>query len=279
VETRTQTVAVRAGAPTVRATPAWLREWAEAEAAERAEAARIPQPPARWIAAGFALGVAASIAALVPALFSLSPGYATGDTTAQVIAAVVAAAVALALVPLAAAVAARAGVARASTSGGLILFGAAALSVGAAAIHIAVANSHFEQYVPYGVFFVASGAAQLLWPLLVVFRPVRPLLLLGAVGNLLIAALWAVDRAWGLPLGPEHWSPEPIGVADTVSTVFELLLALGCVALALRPRQARTSPSPRGRAELLLVLAVGVPTVLGLLSAVGAASSFLTPSA
>jgi hypothetical protein len=89
-------------------------------------------------------------------------------------------------------------------------------------------------------------------------------------------ALWAVDRTWGLPIGPEHWKPEAVGFADSTTTGFELLLALGCLAL-LKTRGA--APLPRARSGVLLLGAVVAMTVLGLLSATGVASGFLTPSA
>jgi hypothetical protein len=274
------------GAPRVRVptttdqpSPAWAREWHEASLVERAEAARAPRPPSQWIAAGFGLGVAASLAALLPALFPLSPGYSSNDTAAQIIAAVIATIVAVAVVPLASSVAARAAVGPGAGLGSLFLFAVALLSAGAAAIHFAVAKSHFGEYTPYGVFFLLSGAAQLAWPLLVLFRPVRPLLVIGAVGNLLIAALWAVDRIWGLPIGPEHWKPEAVGFADAAASAFELLLTVGCLALLAPSLHAQAHARRPGRVGLLLTAAVGVPTVLGLLSAIGVASTVLTPSA
>src|SRR5919197_531052 len=103
------------------------------------------------------------------------------------------------------------------------------VSAGAAAIHFAVAKAHFEEYTIFGVLFVLSGLAQLAWAVLVVRWPRRRLLQLGAVGNASIAAVWAVDRIWGLPLGPEHWKPEPVGFADVAASAFEVVLVLGCV--------------------------------------------------
>src|SRR5436309_8754168 len=41
----------------------------------------------------------------------------------------------------------------------LVVFGAALLSAGAAAIHFAVIEAHFEEWWGYGAFFVASGVA------------------------------------------------------------------------------------------------------------------------
>jgi hypothetical protein len=266
-------VSLRDEAATARA-----REWREAAAVDRDEAARVGHPPTHWIAAGFLLGVAACAAGVAPGIFPLSPGYATSNTTAQVVAAVVASVIAIAVIPLAARVAARLAAAERGL-GSLLLYGAALLSAGAAAIHFAVAKGHFDEYTLYGVFFVASGVAQLVWPLLVLFRPARALLLLGVLGNLLIVALWAVDRTWGLPIGPEHWKPETVGFADITASVFEILLALGALALLAPSLRAQAYPRPSRGAALLLIVAVGTPTVLGLLSAMGVASSFLTPSA
>src|SRR5205814_1059562 len=109
-------------------------------------------------------------------------------------------------------------------------------------------------------------------------RPARPLLWLGAIGNLLIVVLWAVDRISGLPLGPTPWKPDPVGFADSVSSAFELLLAAGCLALLVRSAGwPRRPPAPRALAAAA-VLAVAVLTTLGLLSAVGVGASLLTPS-
>jgi hypothetical protein len=280
--TRTRQLDAPSGGEEVR-----LAEWNELAAVERAQAARAPRPPARWIAGGFALGVAASLAVLLPALLPFSPGYASDDTAAQVIAAAIAAVAAVGTVPFAAALAARATLVREAGSGRPLLLALALCSAGAAAVHWAVARMHFEEYALFGVFFVAVGVAQLGWGLLVLFRPVRPLLLLGAAGNLLVTALWAIDRAWGLPLGPEHWQPDPVGFADSAASTFELLVVVGSLVLLLAPGRlvllaqslnGRTQEQLAGRTAALLTLATGVATTLGLLSAVGAASSFLTPS-
>ena len=101
-----------------------------------------------------------------------------------------------------------------------------------------------------------------------------PLLALGAVGNGLIVALWAVDRIWGLPLGPEHWKPDPVGFGDSVTAAFELLLVAGCVTLLARDRERPLRPS----VAAVLTPAVAALTALSLLSVLGVGSSFLTPT-
>ena len=124
------------------------------------------------------------------------------------------------------------------------------------------------------MFFVAAGIAQLAWPVWVLLRRWPPLLVLGAVGNALIAALWAVDRIWGLPLGPDRWEPEPVGFGDLVTSGFEVLLVAACIVLLVRGRGAAL----RRATMLALVLGIAALTTLGLLSVLGVGSSFLTPT-
>jgi hypothetical protein len=244
--------------------PAWEEEWREAEAVERLESDRESARRAR--AAVVWLVPAALVAGLLPALFPLTPGFPATDTLAVVIAAAVASAVAVGIVPLA--------IAAAGPRAALV-FVVALMSAGAAAIHFAVAKPHFDEYTLFGVFFVGAGVAQLAWPVWLLLRPWRPLLALGALGNGLFVALWAVDRIWGLPIGPEHWMPEPVAFADSVTAAFELLLVADCLILLAqgRGRPLRTSLA------VALALAVAALTALSLLSVLGVWSSFLTPAA
>ena len=133
---------------------------------------------------------------------------------------------------------------------------------------------HFDEYTLFGVFFVLSGIAQLVWPIWLLLRCWPPLLVLGAIGNALIVVLWAVDRIWGLPLGPTHWKPDPVGFADSVASGLELLLVVCALALWSRGR----SGVPRQKTTFALTFGVAVLTTLALLSVLGVGSSFLTPS-
>jgi hypothetical protein len=245
------------------------QEWLYAEALDRDEAERAATVRRRR---ALALVVPAGVvAALLPVIFPLTPGFSANDTLAAVIAAAVTAAIAIGIVGLADHVAR--GLPRAGAGESLVV-AAALFSAGAAAIHFAVAKMHFDEYTLFGVFFVGSGIAQLVWPLWLVFRRWRPLFLLAALGNAAIVALWAVDRIWGLPLGPTPWKPDPVGFGDSVTAGFELLLVAICVALLVRERTARL-----GRASVLwLTVGVTALTALSLLSVLGVGSSFLTPT-
>jgi hypothetical protein len=161
-----------------------------------------------------------------------------------------------------------------SGAGELLVFAAALASMAAAAIHFSVIKVHFAEYTLYGVFFVLSGIAQLVWPVWLLFRRWRPLFVLGAIGNGLIIALWVVDRLGGVPIGPDAKSPPPFGFGDTVTSGFEVALVACCIVL-LASRRGR----PLRRASAIsLNLLVTALTTLALLSVLGVASSVLTPS-
>jgi hypothetical protein len=108
---------------------------------------------------------------------------------------------------------------------------AAALSAGAAAIHFAVISTHFEEYWVFGAFFLVVAWFQAVTALAIVARPNRRLLIMTAVVNLAVIAIWIWSRTAGLPVGPEAGEPEAIGAADVLSTVLEALLVVWAVAL------------------------------------------------
>jgi hypothetical protein len=242
----------------------WEEESRDAAAVEQAEAERYSTPASRRIW----LLPTAVLAALLPATFPLTPGFSAADTTAAAVAAAMTVVVAVGIAPMAASLT------REWRKADAVVLTVALLSAGAAAIHFAVAKTHFDEYTLFGVFFVGAGIAQLAWPLWLLLRPWRPLLVLGALGNGLIVALWAVDRIWGLPLGPEHWKPDPVGFGDSVTAAFELLLVAGCLTLLARGRERPLRLSMAAA----LTLAVAGLTALSLLSVLGVGSSFLTPT-
>jgi hypothetical protein len=154
------------------------------------------------------------------------------------------------------------------------LFTAALASAGAAAVHFAVVKMHFGEYTLYGVFFVFSGLAQLVWPIWLLLGRPQPLLVLGAIGNSAIVALWIVDRVGAMPIGPDAKEPARFGLGDSIASGFEVLLVLACiVALVRGPGRPL---GPRGR--LALRLGVAGPTTLALLSVLGVAPSVLPPT-
>jgi hypothetical protein len=96
------------------------------------------------------------------------------------------------------------------------------------------------EYLLFGVFFVAVALAQLGWVVAVVSNPTRTVYAVGALGNALIAVTWLTSRTSGLPFGPGAGEPEPVGIADAVSTAFELAVMVGTLLLlrGLEPRRS-----------------------------------------
>jgi FtsP/CotA-like multicopper oxidase with cupredoxin domain len=136
---------------------------------------------------------------------------------------------------------------------------AAGLVAGSGLVHLAVVPDHWAEYRLFGGFFLLVGVAQLgaggaagMWP--------TPRRLLGvAAGQAALVALWAVSRTSGLPVGPEPWRPEDVGVADVVCVALECLSVLVLVGLAGRGARSRTRHAvrtPVAAGALLLVVAV-----------------------
>ena len=87
----------------------------------------------------------------------LGMGMDVGSTAAKIVAAVAVAAVTVAVVPLAQ---------RRHLC--LVTYSVASAATGAAAIHYAVVAEHFDEWWGFGLFFVASAVAQLVWAVVVV---------------------------------------------------------------------------------------------------------------
>jgi hypothetical protein len=147
----------------------------------------------------------------------------------------------------------------------------AALSVGAAAIHFAVVFAHFTEYTLYGVFFLVLSWAQLIWPAVLLWRPSRPWLLAGIVGNAAVLAIYVASRTVGLPFGPDLHTPETVGALDVVSCVLEAALIAGCAALLWRPSLA-DRPAPRRGVLAGTAALIAVPVAV-----IAATAAVMTP--
>ena len=177
---------------------------------EAGAALTVPRPSA--------LAVAIVAAATATAL---GMRVAVGSTAAQIAAAAAVAALTVAVVPLAE-----------RRRAGLVTYSVASASTGAAAIHYAVVSEHLEEWWGFGLFFVASAVAQLVWAMVIVASRSRLLIWFGVIGNAAIVVLWIVTRTVGTLVGPEPATPEPIGLADSVATAFELTIVVAGTWLA-----------------------------------------------
>jgi hypothetical protein len=152
-----------------------------------------------------------------------------------------------------------------------LLGGLAALSVGAAAIHFAVVFEHFAEYTLYGVFFLAISWAQVIWPVVLLWRPSRLWLWLGLAGNAIVIAVYVASRTVGLPFGPDLHHPEPAGALDVMSCVLQFGLIVGCAALLWRPSLADRPVARRGAIARAAAL-IAVPAAV-----IAATTAVMTP--
>ena len=133
-----------------------------------------------------------------------------------------------------------------------ILYAAAALSMVAALIHLWVMPEHFREGWGYGVFFLVSASAQLLYvPLL--RWPNRTILLFGIAANLAIVVLYLLTRTVGIPFfGPEAGEVERVGFADVCATTSEVGIGVALGAALLQD----TTPGRRRTIALIVAVAL-----------------------
>jgi hypothetical protein len=118
-----------------------------------------------------------------------------------------------------------------------------ALGGGSALIHALVCREHFHEWVLYGVFFLCASTVQTAWSILILLRPSRRLLLLGAIGNAMVIATFLVSRTSGMPFGPEPFQPEAFDTLGVIATTCEIGLVLLATRLLLAGRHNPEVPS------------------------------------
>lgn len=157
---------------------------------------------------------------------------------------------------------------RASPRPAAILYAAAGLSLLAALIHLRVVPEHLEEWWGYGTFFVVCAVLQALYAPILLRRPGRPVLLIGAAGNLAVVILWLVTRTTGIPLfGPHAGDVEEIGALDVICTLAEVGIVVGLGALAMR------SLPTEGRIQIVVVFTVSALLFWHLLHLLGGSSA------
>ena len=143
---------------------------------------------------------------------------------------------------------------------------AAALSFGAAAIHVWVVPHHVAEFQPYGLAFLVLALFQARWAAVYLERRPVSMLQLGLGVNAAVVAVWVWSRSIGFPWGLTPNTPEPLGGADVAATSFELMLiaVLTFQILPARQRLRRRQVTSRfvGNVRALVIAAVCVFTFL-----------------
>lgn len=131
---------------------------------------------------------------------------------------------------------------------------AATLSIGSAAIHLAVIKEHLASDLGFGLFFIALAWFQLVWAQVYLLRPTALMARTAAVVNLVVIGVWVISRTTGLPFGPTPWVPEGIGTLDVFASAFELAL-VAVLLPTIAPRRWPSVAAQRLAFEKAFVLA------------------------
>jgi len=153
------------------------------------------------------------------------------------------------------------------TDSGLAARLAAIASLGAAVIHFAVVPTHWKEWIPSGLFFVSIALFQLIWARVLLARTTTTVLVAGIVGNVGAAALWALSRTAGAPLGPHAGEPELVQAAGLCALLLEIYIVMGAGWAWYRGRQ----PEPLSAFANAIVL-LGLGAVIASAATVGVAS-------
>jgi hypothetical protein len=144
---------------------------------------------------------------------------------------------------------------------------AAIASLGAAIIHFAVVPTHWQEWMPSGLFFVSIALIQLIWARLVLARTTTSVLAAGIMLNVGAVALWALSRTSGAPFGPHAGEPELVRAADLCALLLQIYVVMAAGWVVYRGHHGEPIPA-FGNAIVLL----GAGAVVALASTVGVAS-------
>lgn len=119
---------------------------------------------------------------------------------------------------------------------------AAVLTGCSAVVHVAAGLEHLSEWWVFSAIFFCTSVLQCGWAVVVWRRGDRAsgrLLWSGTAVGAGIVATWVASRTTGLPVGPERWEAEGVGLLDAQATANEVLACLLVLPALLRPWRAR----------------------------------------
>jgi hypothetical protein len=140
----------------------------------------------------------------------------------------------------------------------------AALALGAGVIHFAVSGEHYDVSWAHGTFFAVVAWLQISWAIAVVLRPTRRLMTVGVLLNAGIIGVWVMSRIWGVPVGPNAWTPEAVSLADALSSGCEAGIVVLSLAVLVRPSMAQYKLRPALAVPAVAIAGLGVAVISSL---------------
>jgi hypothetical protein len=146
-------------------------------------------------------------------------------------------------------------------------------SIAAGAINIAAAATIARGSAQNLAFFWAVGAAQLVWGAVALAWAPRWWLALGALGNAVVVATWAVSRTAGLPFGKYEGIVLPVRFPDTLAQILAAVTLVGAAALAVRGSGPTRSAARVRSFAIAAAVVIGALGIAGVLSQTNAFAS------
>jgi hypothetical protein len=146
-------------------------------------------------------------------------------------------------------------------------------SIASGAINIVAATSIPGLNGQSLTFFWTIGVAQVVWGFVTLVWAPRWWLVLGALGNAVIATTWLVSRTAALPFGQFAHVVLPARFADTLAQILAVVVVIGAAWLAVQgSAPARSASRVRGFA-LAAAIVIGALGVAGVISQANAFAS------
>ena len=146
-------------------------------------------------------------------------------------------------------------------------------SIAAGAINIAAAATIGRGSVQNIAFFGVVGAAQVFWGLVTLAWAPRWWLALGALGNAVVVATWAVSRTVGLPFGKYEGIVLPVRFPDSLAQILAAVTLVGATVLAVRGSGPARSAARVRSFALAAAVVIGALGIAGVLSQTNAFAS------
>lgn len=151
----------------------------------------------------------------------------------------------------------------------------AALSLGAAAIHLAAGPAHVEALGDLGLGFYGAALFQVGLAIGLLragaLAPGRWIRRVGLAGTAAISSAWLVSRTVGLPLVPG--GVEPVGTADLIATILQLGIIVGLVGWTPRRAAVMRRTLPRPSRFVASGALIGVLAVIAVSSSIAVADA------
>jgi hypothetical protein len=130
-----------------------------------------------------------------------------------------------------------------------------ALAAAAGVIHLVMIPAHAADWLPEGIAFAVAGWWQIGLAVVLLLRPGRKAVQIGAVSTVALIAAWVVSRTTGLPVGPGSGVAEPVGFVDLATIGFEAAFVLAAAVGLARPDLGRGRPAVARRAAAVVPVA------------------------